>query len=1022
MTSHRLSRGLSAAITLLVLLVGIPAGLLRFAGNPVAHGIHLDAIWAALSTPDNSGRVLLTVLAVVGWAAWATFAISVLVEIPAQARGVRAPRLHGLGMQQRGAHLLVAALFAMLSLGAGATATAAAAPGTTHAPAATPAAAARMVTDTTAPSAASPVPAITAAGDRHTGTSARRVVVKTGDTLSGIAQTTTGSAANWPQLADASRGTTQPGGQHLDDPDYIQAGWTITVPATVDDAPPAAPHATSTPTPPVAHATTSSSRVRPDPASSTPATAPSSPAPGPARRPATGEGAGQPPVGFLTGTATADEQGPGASDLLLAGTVLGLAGTTAAGVLTLLGRRRSAQSRRRRAGRRIAMPTGDLSDVEAALRGDADPLAADDLDLALRSLAALTRARGQDLPGLRAARITPTALELYLVDDTLHLPDPFLGVGGGVWQIPREGIPGLLDPADAADIPAPYPCLVTLGLDEENSWVLIHLEQIKALTLTGADPDFTQAVLASMTLELIGSGWADDLRVTLVGVLPDLADALGSDRVTHTGDLDHVLAGLTYAAGAHAEALTDAGLADVSQARSRGQCPDAWTPHLLVLAHPPTHEQVQRLHQVLDTVPRLAIAALTTGGDPLTPWALRLATDGTGTLDPAGIQVRPQHLDQATLAALIDTFRVTQDQDLPGPDWAAHAAADPHLDDLPGPGEAIDQTTPDDLEPDRDNTDPGAVTDRPDPENTENDVAELTDIDRGAEATLGDDTHTHPDPSPTEAGEQVRDQVAAHDATHPGLLTPSPWAGTVPLLRLLGDVEIQRATGKRPQAPRRATELIAFLALHPGDSYEPLDAALWPGQRVTAAKRNGPVNQARTWLGTAADGHPWVSLVPEHGYRLAPDTACDWTRFLALIGPDLAATSTAHLTAALGLVAGQPLTVRSGRGTWAWAEPDRQEMIAAIADVAHQLSVRALHSGDATTAEWAAAKGLMVEPSSEQLWRDQLRAAWLSAVPGRVDTIAGHLSDTLEPIAGDLEEETLDLLDDLLNRRRRNVS
>ena len=63
-------------------------------------------------------------------------------------------------------------------------------------------------------------------------------------------------------------------------------------------------------------------------------------------------------------------------------------------------------------------------------------------------------------------------------------------------------------------------------------------------------------------------------------------------------------------------------------------------------------------------------------------------------------------------------------------------------------------------------------------------------------------------------------------------------------------------------------------------------------------------------------------------------------------------------------------------------------------------------------AAWAAAKGTTVEPASELLWRDQLRAAYLSAVPGRVDQVAQQLTETLEPIGGDMDPETVDLLTD----------
>ncbi|MGH3975674.1 MAG: LysM peptidoglycan-binding domain-containing protein, partial [Pseudonocardiaceae bacterium] len=55
-------------------------------------------------------------------------------------------------------------------------------------------------------------------------------VVEPGDTLSAIAAEELGDANAYPKLFDASKGTVQPGGQHLTDPDLIQPGWTVTIP------------------------------------------------------------------------------------------------------------------------------------------------------------------------------------------------------------------------------------------------------------------------------------------------------------------------------------------------------------------------------------------------------------------------------------------------------------------------------------------------------------------------------------------------------------------------------------------------------------------------------------------------------------------------------------------------------------------------------------------------------------------------------------------------------------------------
>ena len=92
--------GLGALIVLVGLLVGAPIALLAFAGNPLPdHVPTLAEVGNALTSRDD-GQLFLRALAVVGWVGWATFALSVLVELPARALRRSAPRLPGMGRQQ----------------------------------------------------------------------------------------------------------------------------------------------------------------------------------------------------------------------------------------------------------------------------------------------------------------------------------------------------------------------------------------------------------------------------------------------------------------------------------------------------------------------------------------------------------------------------------------------------------------------------------------------------------------------------------------------------------------------------------------------------------------------------------------------------------------------------------------------------------------------------------------------------------------------------------------------------------
>lgn len=106
--------GLGALIVLLILIAGAPVALIAFAGNPLPDQVpSLADIGSALTSRDD-GQLFLRALAVVGWLGWATFLLSVLVEIPAQLVRRPAPRLPGLSRQQRVAAALVGSISLIL--------------------------------------------------------------------------------------------------------------------------------------------------------------------------------------------------------------------------------------------------------------------------------------------------------------------------------------------------------------------------------------------------------------------------------------------------------------------------------------------------------------------------------------------------------------------------------------------------------------------------------------------------------------------------------------------------------------------------------------------------------------------------------------------------------------------------------------------------------------------------------------------------------------------------------------------
>ncbi|MET7949025.1 BTAD domain-containing putative transcriptional regulator [Micromonospora sp. NPDC005324] len=234
---------------LVLLLAAPPYALLRYLDSPLPNQSPTrDTVTAALTSPltdEMIGAVLTALL----WAAWVSFAWSVLAELAAALTGRRLPQPRVLSPGRGLAALLVAAITG----GVLATAAQAASPpltDTAHAhPSASGVAAATAtvahreplpvsVTLQVAQVAALPEQTLAhgevtlvANGREYTHT------VKRGDTMSKIAEQWLGDANRWPEIFALNRGAhfTDVGGT-LRNPNVIYPGWTLDLPA--DATPP----------------------------------------------------------------------------------------------------------------------------------------------------------------------------------------------------------------------------------------------------------------------------------------------------------------------------------------------------------------------------------------------------------------------------------------------------------------------------------------------------------------------------------------------------------------------------------------------------------------------------------------------------------------------------------------------------------------------------------------------------------------------------------------------------------------
>lgn len=1007
-TPRAVTRGLAALLGLAALMLGVPAVLWAAGGPPLpGEWPSFADVRAAAVSPDD-GSLFLAVLIVAGWLGWGTFVLSLLVEVPAMLRGRPARRLPGLGAQQR---LVAGLVAAVAAVGAGG-----------HVASA----------GSASPGPWEPAPPVTTdLLDAHH--RAGTHVVVDGDTLWDIAGARLDDPRRYPEIVAASSATVQPGGRRLTDPDVIVPGWTLTLPAAGDGV-----------------------SDLPDTGRPTGSDGAGADGGGAAELGSAGLAVERPAFTDVEGTGgdterlADDDSGSGADDGELVRTAGGVGAVLATALVGLLATRRARVQRRRRPGERVDAGSESDQHAETELRQAADPVAVEVVDRVLRGLAARLARAERGLPPLRAVRLTKRTLELYLAAPA-ELPPPFAGTAhGGVWTVP-------LDEAveTVADVPAPYPSLVTLGHDHDEALVLLDLEQVGTLVVDGR-PELVRSALTAVAAELATSAWADDLRVTLVGAaaLADL-DLIDTGRVRHVTEVEQLLDELTVRVADDRLLLATAGVSGLGAARVTQVADAAWTPEIVVIAEPLPAAQWDRLEALIVTAPRVAVAAVVGSGEPSGPpsrghrlrgrvphsgggtWVLRL--DGppsrpVAVLDPLGVPIRPQLLDEQTRGRFVRLLRLaagSEDADMEAADGPADheerragalASESRTSDRQVDGGGASSGDVGADLAANGRVRDAPAARGRVDDRGSANGGSRWRRSADSDSATSGAVEHRPADGGLVDgraAGGGSAGGGSSNGRAARGALGGSGSARGVasggrvlPRLLMLGAVEVQHAAELGEQTKLgQLTELAMFIAVNPGCDSNAIDEAIWPGSAVTKTTRGTAISKLRRWLGTDAAGS---SLLPrtDSGYTLYPGVRSDWDDWCDLLPDGPARASTADLRAALELVRGRPFSGR-GRRRYDWADHLAQEMIATIVDGCHELALRALVDGDAWEALRTSLLGLSVEPGVELLWRDRLKAEAALADRGRLLNSIGKLRAVAAELGGGLEAETEELIDQL---------
>lgn len=1070
--------GLAATLGLVSILVGLPWLLIQVGlGELPSITSWTDLVDLLLRRDD--GTLALVVIKGIGWLTWGLLAGLIVLEIAARVRGVQPRDLPGLRLPQIAARQLVVAAAALFVALPGPTLSA-------HAdPVPVPTATANQTVTPTATRAEEPaeeVPATLVPTRQHTvkrgeslwsiadaelgngrryteiaalnqrllsgksddflrpgwvlslpvdesdatpsnGATATYTVRK-GDTLSEIALDQLDDAHAYPRIFEASRTITQPGGQHLTDPDVIDVGWTLAIPKATTDPTKDVPETARRAEP---EDQAASPQAEPDSADSTspsrpvvvvsPAATPGQPTPVTSAASVT-----HAPESSPVSAATAEDSAPTPGWL-----VNGLvgAGSILAGSLWLaLGRRRAAQLRRRRPGRMIATPPPELDPMEKTLRTEGAAAALDVafVDEALRRLAARQGRAGEPMPRLAALEQADAVLRLHLADP-MDLPEPWQQAPDRLrWEIPTTTELAQVGPLDPA-LPAPYPQLVTLGLDDHGHRWLYNLEEAGVLRLTG-DPDRARNFARHTAAELAVHPWTRDVQVECVGIAAE-AVALNPRRVRHHDAADitaHVIADTV----AMIDRTREANL-DIATGRATLLDDPLWDSRLLLLdaARTELTEQLARLlndqHRQTGTV--LVLLDAPDAQEDLDAEVLYFTGDGRVVLPGVGLKLIAAGLTAQETAGCAAIFAQADEPDVEYPEhpepadgWRAHTNQAGQL--LP------DLTFPRDETPD---------------EPVNNLLPEDDEVYLDAAAVTSDDLGALAVHVPVPVAEQVeRDDPTLDD----DLRTWFDPHCNLPKLMLLGPLTVRVApTGKPTAAAGRKpyfSELLAYLATRPhGATTEEVSDAM----RIPTDRVRKDILALRTWLG----------VNPRTGRQHLPDSRqtdaarlrgqaayqvedvlvdADLFRRLRARGEARGPAGLADLRHALSLVKGTPLgQLRREGGAWL-SEGQRLDQLleCAIVDVAHLVTTASLALGDHTAAQEAAEISTRVAPAEETAQLD-LAAALAAQGHHRAaeqllrDQVFNR-SDDEDEIPAELPARTEQLIDNpgWLARRRTKAS
>ncbi|HEY3545807.1 MAG TPA: LysM peptidoglycan-binding domain-containing protein [Propionicimonas sp.] len=994
-------KAIAAGIALVVLVVGIPAGL------SVVAPIGLPSGWPdwaelrhAVMRPDD-GRLALAAIQLIAWVAWAAFAWSVVIETRAALHNTTAREVHLLGALQRGAAVLVGA--ALLLLVSPTTTPPATAAGDVVAMHVVPTAATSAVDARTTPA---PPPDARTLRPRRNGPSLPVVTVDHGDSLWSLAERHLGDGERFVEIFDLNLGRTQPDGHSLSDAHWIDPGWQLLLPAD----------ATNLPIPPA--------QVGPTKKGLTNVVVQAGDTLWTLAQRHLGDGERYPEIVALnSGVPQADGGTLQDPDLIRPGWVLTLPSATA--------------------------PTAALPGVPRSLLPTAAAGVPDVPD---------APSTGTDAPSPTPASVPDPALVAPSLDGAgVPATDRALGpVGSATTRSTPLSAAVAEEPADTDPATSPSsPVALSLGLTALAAAGLIgELARRRRLQhrvrRTGERIAMPAAESPAARAERVWHAAPTPLTITQIrNVLANLATTCFADgrelprlaaievAADHVdlhvvGDGSDAVPPFTLAPAGTWTAPT-ATLAAQEPLDDPGR-PEPY-PALVTVGHTETSTVLVNLE---------AAGTLRVNGDPdaasgvLRALVAELATSDLSarigltadqqfaalsrTCAPARLQAAPAPVAAAQLSARLGaTDRILAEAGL---DDTLQARSEREAPDLWLPVLYLTATS------DAPSCPPwcGSVllTGQPgedgwtltiDPTGT----AHLDPLDLTVRAQRLDEaglqiitellgTATTPETPQTANGEDLATRPSAEQEAQLTLSAlPTAELSTAPSrpdpaeppglrINILGPVRLKNVPSTGRRLSLLQTELLVYLTLHPQSRGPEIDDALWPGTRVDDNRRHGLIYRTRRIVLDAA----LPIAATDRTLQLGPTVTSDWQEFQRLAASGLSAgpEGVNDLQRAIDLVRGRPL-----RGvapdTYAWADLDIDTMINAVVDVAHTLSRLLLDAGDARGALTAAKAGLLADTCSQRLRDDAIAAA---LADGDADE-ARRIRQRYDALLAELDEE-----------------